>query len=230
MPVTISVYNQEGKEIGKLELDEAVFGLSWNADLVHQAVNKILANSRQILANTKDRAQVSGGGRKPWKQKGTGRARHGSIRSPLWKGGGVSFGPTNQRNFKVKINKKMARKALLTVLSAKLKDNELLVLDQLKLAGAKTKELSKILSAFPKVKSALVILPKKDGDILRASANLSGVKIITTDNLNIFDILKYQNVILTKDVVGYLQKTYGKRNSETPVKPVVKKTKAKAAK
>ncbi|OGD30914.1 50S ribosomal protein L4 [Candidatus Azambacteria bacterium RIFCSPHIGHO2_01_FULL_44_55] len=206
----IKVYNQEGKEIGKLELNEAIFNLSWNADLVHQALGKILANSRRVLANTKDRAQVSGGGRKPWKQKGTGRARHGSIRSPLWKGGGVSFGPTSQRNFKVKINKKMARKALLTVLSAKFKDNELLVIDRLKLAGAKTRELSKILGAFPKIKSALVILPKKDDDILRASANLPGVKIITTDNLNIFDILKYQNVFLTRDVVDYLHKTYGK--------------------
>lgn len=206
----IKVYNQEGKETGKLELNEAVFGLSWNADLVHQALAKILANSRQILANTKNRAQVSGGGRKPWKQKGTGRARHGSIRSPLWKGGGVSFGPTSQRNFKVKINKKMARKALLIVLSAKLRDNELLALDQLKLMGAKTKEFSKVLSAFPKVKSALIILPKKDDNILRASANLPRVKIITTDNLNIFDILKYRHVIITKDVVNYLQKTYGK--------------------
>lgn len=225
----IKVYNQEGKEVGKLELNEAIFGLSWNADLVHQALAKILSNSRQVIADTKNRGEVSGGGRKPWKQKGTGRARHGSIRSPLWKGGGVSFGPTSQRNFKVKINKKMARKALLIVLSAKLKDDEILALDQLKLAGAKTKELSKVLSAFPKVKSALVILPKKDNDILRASANLPRVKIITTDNLNIFDILKYRNVILTKDVVDYLQKIYGKEKSGVPVKPAVKKIKARVA-
>src|SRR3989344_1315897 len=108
----IKVYNQEGKEIGKLELNEAIFNLSWNADLVHQALGKILANSRRVLANTKDRAQVSGGGRNPWKQKGTGRARHGSIRSPLWKGGGVTHGPLKEKNYKKKINKKMASVAI----------------------------------------------------------------------------------------------------------------------
>lgn len=203
--ITISLYNQEGKEIDKLELNKAIFGLPWNADLVHQAVRTIQANSRQILADTKNRGKVRGGGRKPWKQKGTGRARHGSIRSPLWRHGGVSFGPTSQRNFKLKINKKMARKALLTVLSAKVKDWELLVIDDLKLAAPKTKEMAKILKNFPQVKKGLIVLTQKDKNVFRASRNLPSIKVIPANNLNIVDILKYKHLILTKAVIDLLK-------------------------
>lgn len=210
MPVTVSVYNQDGKEIEKIGLNEAIFGLSWNADLIHQAVRTAFTNSRQILAHTKDRREVSGGGKKPWKQKGTGRARHGSIRSPLWRGGGITFGPTNARNFKLKINKKMARKALLTALSAKLKDNEILVLDDLKLKMAKTKEMAKILNNFPKIKSALIVLSKKNDEVARAGRNLPDLKIINTQNLNILDILQHRHLVLTKPVLDYLNQTYGK--------------------
>src|SRR3989344_788916 len=144
----VKVYNQEGKESSEIELGEAIFGLPWNADLVHQAVRVAFANQRPVLASTKDRSEVRGGGRKPWRQKGTGRARHGSTRSPLWKGGGVTFGPTNERNFKLKINKKMARKAFLTALSAKAKDNEILLFDDLKVTSSKTKEMAKVMANF----------------------------------------------------------------------------------
>ena len=208
---SIKVFNQEGKEVSELKLNEVIFDLPWNADLVHQAVRVALANKRQILASTKDRSEVSGGGRKPWRQKGTGRARHGSIRSPLWKGGGITFGPTKERNFKLKINKKMARQAFLTALSTKAKDSELLVLDDLKLSAPKTKEMSKIMKNFPQVKTSLLVLAgKKDENLKRAGRNLPNLRIINIDNLNILDILKYKHLIFTKDSIEYLNKKYGK--------------------
>ena len=206
----VKVYNQEGKEVSELKLNEAIFDLPWNADLVHQAVRVALANKRQVLASTKDRSEVSGGGRKPWRQKGTGRARHGSIRSPIWKGGGITFGPTKERNFKLKINKKMARKAFLTALSTKAKDSELLVLDDLKLSAPKTKEMAKIMKNFPQVKNGLLVLSGKNEDIKRAGRNLPNLRIINIDNLNILDILKYKHLIFTKDGIEYLNKKYSK--------------------
>ncbi len=195
--------------MSELKLNEAIFGLPWNADLVHQAVRVALANKRQILASTKTREEVSGGGRKPWRQKGTGRARHGSIRSPLWKGGGVTFGPTSERNFKLKINKKMARKAFLTALSAKAKDGELLVLDGLKLSAPKTKEMAKIMKNFSQVKNGLLALAEKSEDIKRAGRNLPNLNIINIDNLNILDIFKYKYLIFTKEGIEHLSKKYG---------------------
>ncbi len=195
--------------MSELKLNEAIFGLPWNSDLVHQAVRVALANKRQVLASTKTREEVSGGGRKPWRQKGTGRARHGSIRSPLWKGGGVTFGPTSERNFKLKINKKMARKAFLTALSAKAKDGELLVLDGLKLSAPKTKEMAKIMKNFSQVKNGLLALAEKSEDIKRAGRNLPNLNIINIDNLNILDILKYKYLIFTKEGIEHLSKKYG---------------------
>lgn len=206
----IKVYNQEGKEVSETELNEAVFGLPWNADLVHQAVRVMTANQRQVLASTKGRSEVSGGGRKPWRQKGTGRARHGSIRSPLWKGGGVTFGPTSERNFKLSINKKMARKAFLTVLSGKAKDDELLVLNELKISTPKTKEMAKVMANFPKIKNAILILNGENEDIKKAGRNLPNLCIINMDNLNILDILKYKYLIFTKNSIEYLNKKYSK--------------------
>jgi len=207
---SIKVFNQEGKEVSELKLNEVIFDLPWNADLVHQAVRVALANKRQILASTKDRSEVSGGGRKPWRQKGTGRARHGSIRSPLWKGGGITFGPTKERNFKLKINKKMARQAFLTALSTKAKDSELLVLDDLKLSAPKTKEMAKIMKNFSQVKNSLLVLAGKNEDLKKAGRNLPNLRIINIDNLNILDILKYKHLIFTKDGIEYLNKKYGK--------------------
>ena len=202
------VYNQEGKEVSELKLNEAIFDLPWNADLVHQAVRTASANKRQVLASTKDRSEVSGGGRKPWRQKGTGRARHGSIRSPIWKGGGITFGPTKERNFKLKINKKMARKAFLTALSTKAKDSELLVLDDLKLSAPKTKEMAKIMKNFSQVKNSLLVLAGKNEDLKKAGRNLPNLRIINIDNLNILDILKYKYLIFTKDGIKHLNKKY----------------------
>ncbi len=207
--LSVKIHNQEGKEVSELKLNEAIFGLPWNADLVHQAVRVALANKRQVLASTKTREEVSGGGRKPWRQKGTGRARHGSIRSPLWKGGGVTFGPTSERNFKLKINKKMARKAFLTALSAKAKDGELLVLDGLKLSAPKTKEMAKIMKNFSQVKNGLLALAEKSEDIKRAGRNLPNLNIINIDNLNILDIFKYKYLIFTKEGIEHLSKKYG---------------------
>lgn len=204
----VKIYNQEGKEVAEIELNEAIFGLTWNNDLVHQAVRVAFANKRPVLASTKTRAEVRGGGRKPWRQKGTGRARHGSIRSPLWKGGGVTFGPTTERNFKLKINKKMAKKAFLTALSAKAKDNEILVLDDLKLSVPKTKEMAKVMSNFPQVKSGLLILSGLNENVKRAAKNLPNLEIVNINNLDIFNVLKYQYLIFTKDGIEYLNKKY----------------------
>ena len=200
------IYNQEGKEVSKIELNEAIFGLPWNADLVHQAVRVAFANRRPVLASTKDRSEVRGGGRKPWRQKGTGRARHGSIRSPLWKGGGITFGPTSERNFKLKINKKMARKAFLMALSAKTKDGEILILDDLKLATPKTKEMARVIRNFPKIKTALLI--NNNENVKRAGNNLPNIEIININNLNILDVLKYQYLIFTKDGIEKLNQKY----------------------
>jgi len=205
---SFKVYNQEGKEISEIKLNEAIFGLPWNDDLVHQAVRVAFANQRPVLASTKDRSEVRGGGRKPWRQKGTGRARHGSIRSPLWKGGGVTFGPTSERNFKLKINKKMAQKALITALSGKAKDNEILILDDLKLPAPKTKEMAKVMLNFSQIKNALLVISEPNENVKRAGNNLPNLEIININNLNILDILKYQYVILTKDGIEYLNKKY----------------------
>ena len=207
----VKIYNQEGKEVSELKLNEAIFDLPWNADLVHQAVRVALANQRQVLASTKIRSEVRGGGKKPWRQKGTGRARAGSIRSPLWKGGGVTFGPTSERNFKLKINKKMAKKAFLIALSGKVRDNELIVLDELKLPISKTKEMAKIIANFPKVKNGLLVLLKDDKyeDIKKAGRNLPNIRVVNLDNLNILDILKYKYLIFIKEGIEYLNKKYG---------------------
>lgn len=204
----VKIYNLEGKETGEIELTPAIFGLRWNPDLIHQVVRAYQANKRQVLAHAKDRAEVSGGGRKPWKQKGTGRARHGSIRSPLWRGGGITFGPTKERNFKLKINKKMARAALLTVLSAKNRDSEILVLKDLKLAEAKTKQLHNILKNFPKLNSGLLVLPERDEVIERASKNLRKIKTTQAGNLNILDLLSFKYLVLPMSSVEVLNKTY----------------------
>jgi len=194
--------------MSEIELNEAIFGLPWNDDLVHQAVRVAFANQRPVLASTKDRSEVRGGGRKPWRQKGTGRARHGSIRSPLWKGGGVTFGPTSERNFKLKINKKMAQKALITALSGKAKDNEILILEDLKLSAPKTKEMAKVMLNFSQIKNALLVISEPNENVKRASKNLPNLEIININNLNILDVLKYQYLILTKEGIEYLNKKY----------------------
>ncbi len=212
----VKVYNQKGEEIGKTDLPAEIFGLEINSDLIHQAVIAQLANMRKVIAHTKDRSEVRGGGRKPWRQKGTGRARHGSIRSPIWRGGGVTFGPTKERDFSQKINKKMKRKALLTALSSKNKDQEIVLIDNLELEQAQTKKMAKIIANLEEKikkeldKGTLIVLPKKDDRISRASRNIPKIKAVVADNLNILDILSYKYLMITMpdDVVKVIKKTY----------------------
>ena len=212
--LTVAVYNQEGKEVGKAELPAEVFDVAMNNDLVHQAVVAQMANSRQVLAHTKDRGEVRGGGHKPWRQKGTGRARHGSIRSPIWKGGGVTFGPTKERVFAKKINKKMKRKALLMVLSTKVKDKEIVLLDKLELAEAKTKQMIEVINNLKTkikidlAKGTLIVLASSDQKIIRAVKNIPKIKTIRADSLNVLDILSYRYLLMPQGAIEVIEKTY----------------------
>lgn len=204
------LYNQEAKVIGDMELPEKIFGVKWNPILVHQIVVGMDANRRQVLAHAKGRGEVRGGGKKPWKQKGTGRARHGSIRSPLWKGGGVTFGPTKERNFSQKMNKKAKQQALFSVLSKKLADQEIKVVDDIKIKNAKTKEVSKILKNFFPVKKngGLIILGGSNTELIRATRNLSFAQISSVNNTGIKDLLLYKNILFFKDAIVKLGETY----------------------
>lgn len=207
----VDVYNQEGKKIGQTRLPSEVFNLEFNPDLIHQVVVAQAANRRQPIAHTKTRAEVRGGGRKPWRQKGTGRARHGSIRSPLWIGGGVTFGPRKERNFKQKINKKMRRKALLVVLSAKARDKEIVVLDDLKLEQPKTKLMHEILKKLPSYNSSsLIVLPEKDENVIRASRNIPRVSTMLAKDLNALDVLKFKYLILSQKAINVIKEVFVK--------------------
>jgi len=215
----VNLYNQNAEIIGEAELPDDIFGLKINPDLVHQVLTAQMANSRQVIAHTKDRSEVRGGGRKPWRQKGTGRARHGSRRSPLWKGGGVTFGPTKERNFEKKINKKMKRKAIFMVLSSKAGDKELMLLDDLKLNTPKTKEafsvidrLSEKLVGYKKTKkkrdSILLVAPERNEAILQAVNNLPFVEIIEARNLNVRDLLEKKYLVLLKESIPVIKRTF----------------------
>lgn len=206
----VNTYNQNGEKVGSTELPDAVFGVELKVDLLHQAVVAQMANMRRVIAHTKDRSEVRGGGRKPWRQKGTGRARHGSRRSPIWVGGGVTFGPTADRNFKKKINAKMKHKATLMALSGKVKDKELVVLDKLELATPKTKEMAIVVDkVVPGVATALLMLPERNETIQRAGRNLSDFKIINVLNINVLDLLNYKYLVVTYGTVEALNKKYG---------------------
>jgi large subunit ribosomal protein L4 len=207
----VNTYNTEGKKIGTAMLSSEIFDVKMNADLVHQAVVAQLANKRQVIAYTKNRSEVRGGGRKPWRQKGTGRARHGSIRSPIWRGGGITFGPTKERSFGKKINKKMKRKALFMVLTSKVKDNELILLDKLELKEPKTKLIADILERIfkKKQKSVLVVIPKKDENIIRANKNISYTKTLRADSLNMLDLLSFKYLLMPKEAIKIIEETYG---------------------
>lgn len=210
-----TVYDQEGRETGKMRLPDGIFGLKRSRSLIHQVAVAQMANARQVLAHTKDRSEVRGGGKKPWRQKGTGRARHGSTRSPLWRGGGVTFGPTKERNFSKKINKKMRRKALLAVLSGKARDNELIVLDKLQLSSSKTKEMIKVVGGLTKIKEdikkgALIALVEKDNNVIRAVKNISKFETIGISSLNVVDLLKKKYFVVTKDAIGRIKEIFVK--------------------
>jgi large subunit ribosomal protein L4 len=250
----LDIYNQKGEKVGDVKISSEIFDLEVNEALVHQAMVTQMANERQVVAHTKDRSEVRGGGKKPWKQKGTGRARAGSSRSPIWIGGGVTFGPTKDRNFTKKINKKMKQKALMMVLSDKVKNGNLVILEKFEIKEYKTKDFNSILkslegSAFPKdskeliendvnnkkstsdksiadkgnisvssvqkkvkkaKRSILVVNEIKDQKTKYSGRNLTGVEIINSENINIVDLLKYRNLLITKDVMQKIEEKYKK--------------------
>jgi large subunit ribosomal protein L4 len=203
----VNLYNQNAESAGTVELSDGIFGLPLNKDLLYQVVTSQLANTRRVIAHAKGRNEVRGGGKKPWRQKGTGRARHGSIRSPIWKGGGVTHGPTKERNFKKKINRKVARKALLVALSSKIRDNEMIILNDIKLDNWKTKEMAKIMKGFlpvfgGRISSALIVTPGNSNDtIYRAAKNLPNVDIIEAKNLNALKVMSRKNILMLKDSI-----------------------------
>lgn len=209
----VSVYNLKGEKTGDIKLSDEVFGLKLNKNLVHQAYVTIYSNQRQVLAHTKDRGERAGSGKKPWRQKGTGNARVGSIRNPIWRKGGIVFGPTKDRNFKKNINKKMMQKAILIALSEKVRSQEMLVLEKIELTKKKTKEFSDILKNLKIKSSVLIGFSEKEKELVLYSRNLKKVQSVLTGNLNVFDILNNKNLIVSKESVDYLEKKYGKKNN-----------------
>ena len=202
----VSVLNMEGKEVGSMELNDAVFGVEINEHLVHQAVVLQLANNRQGTQKAKTRSEVSGGGRKPWRQKGTGHARQGSTRAPQWTGGGVVFAPV-PRDYSFKMNKKEKRAALKSVLPSKVQENKFIVLDELKLAEVKTKEMKKVLDNL-KVNTALVIIGDDSENVALSARNIAGVQTASVNTINVFDMLKYNTIIATKSSVASIEEVY----------------------
>ena len=202
----VSVYNMEGNEVGSMELNDAVFGVEVNEHLVHMAVVQQLANNRQGTQKAKTRSEVSGGGRKPWRQKGTGHARQGSTRAPQWTGGGVVFAPV-PRDYSFKINKKEKRAALKSALTSRVEAQKFVVLDELKLEAIKTKDFVKVLNNL-NVSKALVVMGDKDVVIEKSAANVPDVKTTQATLLNVYDILKYDTVITTKAAVGKIEEVY----------------------
>ena len=202
----VSVLNMEGKEVGSMELNDAVFGVEINEHLVHQAVVLQLANNRQGTQKAKTRSEVSGGGRKPWRQKGTGHARQGSTRAPQWTGGGVVFAPV-PRDYSFKMNKKEKRAALKSLLTSKVQENKFIVLDELKLAEVKTKEMKKVLDNL-KVNNALVIIGDDSENVALSARNIAGVQTASVNTINVFDMLKYNTIIATKSSVASIEEVY----------------------
>ena len=202
----VSVYNMEGKEVGTMELSDAVFGVDVNEHLVHMAVVSQLANKRQGTQKAKTRSEVSGGGRKPWRQKGTGHARQGSTRAPQWTGGGVVFAPT-PRDYTITLNKKERRLALKSVLTAKVQENKFIVLDELKFDGIKTKNFQAVLNNL-KVNKAMVVINENDANVVMSARNIPNVITAQTNTINVYDILKYNTMIVTKAAVETIQEVY----------------------
>ena len=202
----VSVYNMEGKEVETMELNDAVFGVEVNEHLVHMAVVQQLANNRQGTQKAKTRSEVRGGGRKPWRQKGTGHARQGSTRAPQWTGGGVVFAPT-PRDYSFKLNKKEKRAALKSALTSRVVENKFVVVDELKLDEIKTKKFVEVLKNL-NVEKALVILNDMDEKVIASAANIPTVKTTQTNELNVFDVLKYDTVVVTKAAVATIEEVY----------------------
>ena len=202
----VTVYNMEGNEVGTMELNDAVFGVEINEHLVHLAVVRQLANNRQGTQKAKTRSEVSGGGRKPWRQKGTGHARQGSIRAPQWTGGGVVFAPV-PRDYEVKMNKKERRAALKSALTSKVQENKLVVVDSLALAEAKTKEMQKVLTNL-KADKALVVTVDDDQKVVLSARNIADVQTATVNTINVYDVMKHNTVVVTKDAVASIEEVY----------------------
>ncbi|MBQ9157451.1 MAG: 50S ribosomal protein L4 [Eubacterium sp.] len=203
---SVSVYNMEGAQVDTIELADSIFAVPVNEHLVHQAVVAQLANKRQGTQSAKTRAEVRGGGRKPWRQKGTGHARQGSIRAPQWTGGGVVFAP-KPRDYSVKMNKKEKRAALKSVLSAKVAENKFIVLDQLTLPEIKTKQMKAVLDNL-KVAKALIVTKENDDVVIKSANNLPTVKTAAVGIINVYDILKYDTVVVTKEAVAAIEEVY----------------------
>ena len=203
----IDVYDIKGKKVSDVELADSVFGIEPNENIVHSVLVNYLANQRQGTQSTKTRAEVSGGGRKPWRQKGTGRARQGSIRAPQWIKGGIALGP-KPRSYKYTVNKKEKRLAIKSILSSKVLEKELTVVDKLELAEIKTKTMVKALADLKVEGKTLIIIPEQNKNVVMSARNIEGVKTITANNINVFDLLKYTNLILPVDTVKKLEEVY----------------------
>ena len=203
----VSVYNMEGKEVGTIELSDAIFGVEVNEHLVHLAVVQQLANKRQGTQKAKTRSEVSGGGRKPWKQKGTGHARQGSTRSPQLTGGGVVFAPA-PRDYSFKMNKKEKRAALKSALTDKLQNNNLIVVDELKMDEKKTKRFAEVMVNLKATRKALVVLAEKDENVVLSARNLPEVKTAFTNTINVYDVMNARTLVLTKDAVTKIEEVY----------------------
>ena len=202
----VSVYNIEGKEVGTIDLNDAVFGVEVNEHLVHMAVVNQLANNRQGTQSAKTRSEVSGGGRKPWRQKGTGHARQGSTRAPQWTGGGIVFAP-KPRDYSFKMNKKEKRIALLSALSSKVAESKIVVLDEFKLDEIKTKKFVEVMNNL-KVENALVVLEGENKNVVLSGRNIPSVKVTATNEINTYDVLKYTTLVVTKAAVEKLEEVY----------------------
>ena len=203
----VSVYNMEGKEVGKIDLSDAIFGVEVNEHLVHMAVLQQLADKRQGTQKAKTRSEVSGGGRKPWRQKGTGHARQGSIRAPQWKGGGVVFAPV-PRDYSFKMNKKEKRAALKSALTDKAQNNNLIVVDELKFDEIKTKKFAEVMNNLKATRKALVVLADNDQNVVLSARNLAEASTTLTNTLNVYDIVNARTLVLTKDAVAKIEEVY----------------------
>ncbi len=236
----ISVYNQKAEVTGEIELNEKIFGIKPTLHLLAEAVRIQASNARKGLANTKTRGEVSGGGKKPWKQKGTGRARVGSTRSPIWRHGGITFGPTSDRNWSLKINKKAKTKALFMSLSDKVNDGKLIIVDGMDIENAKTKNFVQVMASFESKlngmgKKQLLVMPKKQDSLVRASRNIPHFESTVATSLNVTDILKADTCVILKESLAVIEKTYLKatanyEKSAKSVKAAAKKAAPKAAK
>ena len=203
----VALFNIKGEQVGEVELTESVYGAEVRPDVMHQVVRNYLANQRLGSASTLTRAEVAGGGRKPWRQKGTGRARHGSIRSPIWRKGGIVFGP-KPRSFKYSVPKKLRKLALKSALSAKVNNSELILLEDLKMEAPKTKEMVNILNNLNVNTKTLIVISAKDENVEKSARNLPGVKTVNVNILNVYDILNHDNLIMTKEAAQRVEEVY----------------------